>query len=170
MKNGYFETPMRRLKQKSINAGLFIVIMLQCLETEGYAALRYLNTEGNLLSYTAFLSNKASLFPHVTGSHLLCLSMFQRSSYGEEGKTHLFKMNKLFYTFHFCYKYNGGNAHKVSSKCFITPKGVCPKINSNLLYYARTDEKTAILCWSLESSEDLENFLKYKTEWFQNLM
>lgn len=50
MKNGYFETPMWRLKQKSINAGLFIVIMLQCLETEGYAALRYLNTEGNLLS------------------------------------------------------------------------------------------------------------------------
>ncbi len=87
LNNFYFETTMWKLKQKSTNAGLFIVIMLQCLETEGYAALRYLYIEDDLLLFNASLSNKAFSFPHVTGSHLVCLGMFQRCSLGEEGKS-----------------------------------------------------------------------------------
>lgn len=46
----------------------------------------------------------------------------------------------------------------------------CPKININLLSYARTDRKTSLVYWSLEGSEELENFSKYKTQWFQNVM
>lgn len=76
-----FETLMWRSTQKRIHAGLFIAIMFrECRESEGDAALKHLNSESNLLLYSASLSSKAIFFPHVTGSHLLCSGLSQRST------------------------------------------------------------------------------------------
>lgn len=89
--NFHFETLMWRSTQKRINAGLFIVIMFrECCDSEGDAtALKHLNSECNLLSYSKTLSRKAFLFPHVTGSHLLCLGLFQRLTSSSWVKTSL---------------------------------------------------------------------------------
>lgn len=86
----------------------------ECRESEGDAALKHLNSESNLLLYSATLSSKAFLFPHVTGSHLLCLGLSQRftsSSWVMSVKITIIKMKKI-------------RHYIVSSKCNSTQKKV----------------------------------------------